>query len=145
MLSKDCWRFTSKPTAFGCRLGLKVPGRVAVGSTFLVLWGLTGYELTWHPQAEIVLPNIPLKYLVFTHSLTHYIILVYIVVALSLERYISVVFPLHFRIWNSPERAKKAILIAYIVPLLFYIPYGIGRYSTLQLMSDGVIVYMVNV
>uniref|UniRef100_A0A915LKP5 G-protein coupled receptors family 1 profile domain-containing protein n=2 Tax=Meloidogyne TaxID=189290 RepID=A0A915LKP5_MELJA len=67
---------------------------------------------------------------------------VYIVVALSLERYVSVVFPLHFRMWNSPKRAMKAIIIAYTVPALFYIPYGIGRYSVSEkINSRGEISY----
>jgi hypothetical protein len=67
---------------------------------------------------------------------------VYIVVALSLERYVSVVFPLHFRMWNSPQRAMKAICVAYIVPALFYIPYGIGRYSVSEkLNARGELVY----
>ncbi|KAL7069671.1 hypothetical protein ACQ4LE_011127 [Meloidogyne hapla] len=61
---------------------------------------------------------------------------VYIVVALSLERYVSVVFPLHFRMWNSPKRAMKAIIIAYTVPALFYIPYGIGRYSVSEKVNS---------
>lgn len=52
-----------------------------------------------------------------------------VVLALSLERYVSVVFPMHFRAWNSPQRAKKAIFISYIVPFIFYFPYGIARYS----------------
>jgi nociceptin receptor len=46
------------------------------------------------------------------------------VVALSLERYVSVVFPMHFRQWNSPTRARKAIFIAYVIPALFYVPYA---------------------
>ncbi|KAF7638835.1 G_PROTEIN_RECEP_F1_2 domain-containing protein [Meloidogyne graminicola] len=67
---------------------------------------------------------------------------VYIVVALSLERYVSVVFPLHFRIWNSPKRAMKAIIIAYTIPALFYIPYGIARYSVNEkINSKGEVIY----
>lgn len=64
-------------------------------------------------------------------------------VALSLERYISIVFPLHFRAWNSPQRAFKAIIAAYIIPACFYIPYAIGRYSVGQKTSiDGHTIYM---
>ncbi|GMT31910.1 hypothetical protein PFISCL1PPCAC_23207, partial [Pristionchus fissidentatus] len=53
----------------------------------------------------------------------------YIVVALSLERFVSIVFPMHFRQWNSPQRAAKAIVIAYIVPAILYLPYGYTRYT----------------
>ena len=66
---------------------------------------------------------------------------VYIVVALSLERYVSVVFPLHFRVWNSPQRAMKAIMVAYILPALFYLPYGFARYSVSEKLVKGEIVY----
>lgn len=55
---------------------------------------------------------------------------VYVVVALSLERYISIIFPMHFRTWNSPQRASKAIILAYIFPALLYIPYAITRYKS---------------
>ncbi|KAF8386593.1 hypothetical protein PRIPAC_75735 [Pristionchus pacificus] len=56
----------------------------------------------------------------------------FIVVALSLERFVSIVFPMHFRQWNSPNRAAKAILISYIVPLFLYIPYGYTRYTGVE-------------
>ncbi|GMT05410.1 hypothetical protein PENTCL1PPCAC_27584, partial [Pristionchus entomophagus] len=56
----------------------------------------------------------------------------YIVVALSLERFVSIVFPMHFRQWNSPNRAAKAIVIAYIVPALLYLPYGYTRYTGVE-------------
>jgi len=68
---------------------------------------------------------------------------VYVVLALSLERYISVVFPLHFRQWNSPQRAMRAIVIAYMIPAVLYIPYAIARYSIGQRTSpDGQVIYM---
>ncbi|KAJ1352346.1 hypothetical protein KIN20_008666 [Parelaphostrongylus tenuis] len=57
---------------------------------------------------------------------------VYVVVALSLERYISIVFPLHFRAWNSPQRASKAIIIAFVIPALLHIPYAITRYKSVE-------------
>ncbi|KAE9417592.1 hypothetical protein Angca_003468, partial [Angiostrongylus cantonensis] len=57
---------------------------------------------------------------------------VYLVVALSLERYISIVFPLHFRAWNSPQRASKAIIIAFVIPALLYIPYAFTRYKSVE-------------
>lgn len=52
-----------------------------------------------------------------------------VVLALSLERYVSIVFPINFRAWNSPQRAKKAIFISYFIPFILYFPYGIARYS----------------
>uniref|UniRef100_A0A915CPI0 G-protein coupled receptors family 1 profile domain-containing protein n=1 Tax=Ditylenchus dipsaci TaxID=166011 RepID=A0A915CPI0_9BILA len=68
---------------------------------------------------------------------------VYVVVALSLERYVSVVFPMHFRAWNSPQRAFRAIMFAYMLPAVFYIPYAFARYSVGQKQSpDGQIIYM---
>ncbi|KAI6209618.1 putative G-protein coupled receptor [Aphelenchoides besseyi] len=63
------------------------------------------------------------------------------VVALSLERYVSVVFPMHFRQWNSPTRARRAIFIAYIIPALFYLPYAFNRYEVATKERDGRIVY----
>lgn len=57
---------------------------------------------------------------------------VYVVVALSLERYISIVFPMHFRTWNSPQRATRAIVIAFLIPAIFYVPYAITRYKGKQ-------------
>ncbi|PIC19647.1 hypothetical protein B9Z55_025123 [Caenorhabditis nigoni] len=57
---------------------------------------------------------------------------VYVVVALSLERYISIVFPMHFRTWNSPQRATRAIIIAFLIPAIFYIPYAVTRYKGKQ-------------
>ncbi|CAD5234854.1 unnamed protein product [Bursaphelenchus xylophilus] len=68
---------------------------------------------------------------------------VFIVVALSLERYVSIVFPMHFRQWNSPSRARRAICAAYMIPAMFYLPYAVGRYSVeTKTMSDGTVVYM---
>uniref|UniRef100_A0A1I7URX6 G_PROTEIN_RECEP_F1_2 domain-containing protein n=1 Tax=Caenorhabditis tropicalis TaxID=1561998 RepID=A0A1I7URX6_9PELO len=57
---------------------------------------------------------------------------VYVVVALSLERYISIVFPMHFRTWNSPQRATRAIVIAFLIPAIFYVPYAVTRYKGKQ-------------
>lgn len=68
---------------------------------------------------------------------------VFVVVALSVERYVSVVFPMHFRAWNSPRRALKAIIIAYSLPALFYIPYSLGRYSIgSKVIADGQVIYV---
>ncbi|KAK6759908.1 hypothetical protein RB195_021461 [Necator americanus] len=63
---------------------------------------------------------------------------VYVVVALSLERYISIVFPMHFREWNSPRRATNAIAIAYIIPALLYVPYAITRYKSIEKWDENV-------
>ncbi|KHJ94170.1 7 transmembrane receptor [Oesophagostomum dentatum] len=63
---------------------------------------------------------------------------VYVVVALSLERYISIVFPMHFRAWNSPRRASKAIVIAFIIPALLYVPYAITRYKSIEKWDDHI-------
>uniref|UniRef100_A0A1I7ZX71 G_PROTEIN_RECEP_F1_2 domain-containing protein n=1 Tax=Steinernema glaseri TaxID=37863 RepID=A0A1I7ZX71_9BILA len=50
---------------------------------------------------------------------------------------------MHFRTWNSPNRAMKAIATAYIVPAVFYVPYAIGRYSLGEKkLADGTTVYM---
>ncbi|CAJ0583975.1 unnamed protein product, partial [Mesorhabditis spiculigera] len=57
---------------------------------------------------------------------------VFVVMALSLERYISIVFPLHFRAWNSPQRANKAIIFSYLIPVFLYIPYGTCRYQATE-------------
>lgn len=68
---------------------------------------------------------------------------VYIVVALSLERYVSIVFPLHFRQWNSPMRARIAISVACLVPALFYLPYALVRYSTdTKVTPEGETIYI---
>uniref|UniRef100_A0A0N4ZRN2 G_PROTEIN_RECEP_F1_2 domain-containing protein n=1 Tax=Parastrongyloides trichosuri TaxID=131310 RepID=A0A0N4ZRN2_PARTI len=68
---------------------------------------------------------------------------VYVVVALSIERFVSIVFPLKFRTWNSPTRAMKAIIIAYIFPAVIYIPYALGRYSVgSKTTEDGQVIYM---
>uniref|UniRef100_A0AC35U0P4 G_PROTEIN_RECEP_F1_2 domain-containing protein n=1 Tax=Rhabditophanes sp. KR3021 TaxID=114890 RepID=A0AC35U0P4_9BILA len=68
---------------------------------------------------------------------------VFVVVALSIERFVSIVFPLHFRAWNSPSRVYKAIAIAYTLPAIMYIPYGFGRYSIgSRIADDGHVVYM---
>ncbi|TKR80786.1 hypothetical protein L596_014795 [Steinernema carpocapsae] len=68
---------------------------------------------------------------------------VYVVVALSLERFVSIVFPMHFRTWNSPNRAMKAIATAYIIPAVLYLPYAIGRYSLGEKkLPDGSTAYM---
>lgn len=65
------------------------------------------------------------------------------VLALSLERFISIVFPIHFRKWNSPQRAWRAIIVAYSLPALFYIPYALWRYEVVddQFAPDGSIIY----
>ncbi|WKY14362.1 hypothetical protein Q1695_000145 [Nippostrongylus brasiliensis] len=63
---------------------------------------------------------------------------VYVVVALSLERYISIVFPMHFRTWNSPRRALNAIIIAYTIPALLYVPYAITRYKSIEKWDENV-------
>ncbi|CAI4224949.1 unnamed protein product [Auanema sp. JU1783] len=79
------------------------------------------------------------QYKIFEFYQTHFMLTVinwalgagvFVVVALSLERYISIVFPMHFRTWNSPQRATKSIVIAYAVPALLYIPYAITRYKS---------------
>lgn len=54
---------------------------------------------------------------------------VLIVVALSLDRFISIIFPMHFRTWNAPKRAIKIITGAYLISGIFHIPYAIGRYT----------------
>lgn len=61
---------------------------------------------------------------------------VLIVVELSLERFTSVVFPMHFRSWTSAQRARRAIAVAYIIPALMYIPYGIGRHTIIENETD---------
>uniref|UniRef100_A0A7E4VPB6 G_PROTEIN_RECEP_F1_2 domain-containing protein n=1 Tax=Panagrellus redivivus TaxID=6233 RepID=A0A7E4VPB6_PANRE len=67
---------------------------------------------------------------------------VFVVVALSLERYVSIIHPMSFRTWNSPKRAWMAIAIAYFIPVIFYVPYAFGRYSIGQkVAADGSIVY----
>ncbi|KAK6039791.1 7 transmembrane receptor [Cooperia oncophora] len=63
---------------------------------------------------------------------------VYVVVALSLERYISIVFPMHFRTWNSPKRALNAIIIAFTVPALLYVPYAVTRYKSTEKWDEHV-------
>lgn len=45
-----------------------------------------------------------------------------IVIALTIERYVSVVFPVHFRDWNTRSRALQMITIAYVLSFLLYIP-----------------------
>ena len=67
---------------------------------------------------------------------------VFVVVALSLERYVSIVHPLRFRTWNSPRRAWIAIIIAYSIPVAFYVPYAFGRYSIQRRVTpSGFMVY----
>lgn len=68
---------------------------------------------------------------------------VLVVCALSLERYVSIVHPMRFRTWNSPKRAWVAIVIAYTIPVVFYLPYAIGRYSVGQkITADGSVIYV---
>uniref|UniRef100_A0A0N5AY24 G_PROTEIN_RECEP_F1_2 domain-containing protein n=1 Tax=Syphacia muris TaxID=451379 RepID=A0A0N5AY24_9BILA len=70
---------------------------------------------------------------------------VLIVVELSLERFTSVVFPMHFRAWTSTQRAKRAIAFAYIIPALMYIPYGIGRHTIVEnKASDDTTIFSFN-
>lgn len=45
-----------------------------------------------------------------------------IVVALTVERYISICWPIFFRQWNLSQRAVPFIVTAYVVPFLLYIP-----------------------
>uniref|UniRef100_A0A183BYG2 G_PROTEIN_RECEP_F1_2 domain-containing protein n=1 Tax=Globodera pallida TaxID=36090 RepID=A0A183BYG2_GLOPA len=97
---------------------------VLVFASFEVLKEVVGLPIDRHPMFGFYQAHIMLSFINWTLSTG-----VLIVVALSLERYVSVVFPLHFRVWNSPQRALKAIIVAYLVPAVFYIPYGIGRYS----------------
>lgn len=67
---------------------------------------------------------------------------VFVVCALSLERYVSIIHPMRFRTWNSPKRAWIAITVAYSIPALFYVPYALGRYSVGQKAApDGSIAY----
>lgn len=68
---------------------------------------------------------------------------VFVVCALSLERYVSIIHPMSFRAWNSPRRAWIAIIVAYCIPIVFYLPYAIGRYSVGQkLTPEGKVIYM---
>ncbi|PIO74660.1 7 transmembrane receptor, partial [Teladorsagia circumcincta] len=71
---------------------------------------------------------------------------VYVVVALSLERYISIVFPMQFRAWNSPKRALNAIIVAFTVPALLYVPYAITRYKSIEKWDENVnaIIYRID-
>ncbi|VDO64568.1 unnamed protein product [Haemonchus placei] len=62
---------------------------------------------------------------------------VYVVVALSLERYISIVFPMHFRAWNSPTRASNAIIMAFTIPALLYVPYALTRYKSIEKWDEN--------
>lgn len=45
-----------------------------------------------------------------------------IVVALTVERYISICWPIFFRQWNSLRKAVPLIIVAYVLPVLVYIP-----------------------
>ncbi len=63
--------------------------------------------------------------------------------ALSLERFISIVFPIHFRKWNSPARAWRAICVAYTLPAIMYVPYALWRHEVIEersTSSDGTII-----
>lgn len=67
---------------------------------------------------------------------------VLIVVALSLDRFISIVFPMYFRTWNAPQRARKIIVGAYLLSGIFHIPYGIGRYAVGERINQqGIKIY----
>lgn len=67
---------------------------------------------------------------------------VFVVIALTLERFISIVFPIHFRSWNSPRRAWRAIAIAFSIPTLLYFPYAVWRHEVLsEEQPDGSIHY----
>uniref|UniRef100_A0A915PPE3 G-protein coupled receptors family 1 profile domain-containing protein n=1 Tax=Setaria digitata TaxID=48799 RepID=A0A915PPE3_9BILA len=54
---------------------------------------------------------------------------VLLVVALSVDRFIAVVLPLHFSAWNTPQRALKIIIGACLVPGILYLPYEPTRYA----------------
>ena len=45
-----------------------------------------------------------------------------LVTSLTLERYISVCWPIFFRQWNSPVRATVGILFAYFISIILHIP-----------------------
>lgn len=47
---------------------------------------------------------------------------VLIIVALTIERYVSVVWPLHFHTWNTAKRARTFICGAYVMCLILYLP-----------------------
>jgi hypothetical protein len=55
-----------------------------------------------------------------------------VVVALTIERFISICFPIFFRAWNSPKRALTAVAVAFFVPLAFYVPYSAFRYEVVE-------------
>uniref|UniRef100_A0A914WS59 G-protein coupled receptors family 1 profile domain-containing protein n=1 Tax=Plectus sambesii TaxID=2011161 RepID=A0A914WS59_9BILA len=70
---------------------------------------------------------------------------VFVVIALTLERFVSIVFPIHFRSWNSPKRACRAIIIAYLIPTLLYLPYALWRHEVIaDEQPDGAIHYRVS-
>lgn len=72
---------------------------------------LSSYNVVWY-RAHLMLPLIN-----WTVSAG-----ILIIVALTLERYISVSWPLLFREWNSPKRAIGILTAAYVVSLILYIP-----------------------
>ncbi|KAL3104178.1 hypothetical protein niasHS_002205 [Heterodera schachtii] len=110
---------------------------VLLFATFEVLKEVAGVPIDRQPMFGFYQAHMMLSFINWTLSTG-----VLIVVALSLERYMSVVFPLHFRTWNSPQRAMKAIIVAYLVPAFFYIPYGIGRYSVKRNeLANGDVLY----
>jgi hypothetical protein len=102
-----------------------------------------GFTLTHHPLYGFYQAHLMLSFINWTLAIgnahvvalrfvSFYFVDLYILLICSLERYVSVVFPMHFRTWNSPTRARKAIFIAYIVPALFYIPYAFAVSSYLH-------------
>lgn len=72
---------------------------------------LTSYGVVWF-RAHLMLPliNWPVSAGIL------------IVLALTLERYISIAWPILFREWNSPKRATIIITAAYIFSMVLYIP-----------------------
>lgn len=69
------------------------------------------YSAAWY-RAHLMLPlvNVSISAGILT------------VVALTVERYISICWPILFREWNSPRRAITLIVCAYVIPFLLYIP-----------------------
>lgn len=96
-----------------------------------------GYNLNRSPWYGFYQAHIMLSFINWALSTG-----VFIVVALSLERYVSIVFPLHFRQWNSPARAMRAICAAYMIPAVWYLPYALARYSVdTKVAGDGTTIY----
>ncbi|VDM98041.1 unnamed protein product [Thelazia callipaeda] len=67
---------------------------------------------------------------------------VLIVVALSFDRFLSIVFPTYFRTWNVSQRAHQTIFAIYTITALLQIPYGIGRYTVDEnINQEGTTIY----